>query len=146
VTNGKYSSVQKCDIMQNISTQVLQSVYYSPCRKPVFAYVIRCDVVSVSPDSSNALSASVFRERLFPDVICPTTRRHVPEQHRYVEPKTSLGLSEDDMGIPAGRGDYAEESFLYGCYSNSCVCGLRSHRFATPSAETDHVYCKLQRK
>jgi hypothetical protein len=47
VTNGKHSSFQNRDIMQNISVQVLQSAYYRSCRQPVFAHVTRCGVVSV---------------------------------------------------------------------------------------------------
>jgi hypothetical protein len=63
-----------------------------------------------------------------------------------VEPESSLGLSDGVMWIPSGRGDYAQEYFRDGCYSNICVCGLQSHKFSTTSADTDQVYCKLQRK
>lgn len=47
MTNGKHRSFPNCEIVQNISAQVLQSACYRSCRKPVFAYVTRRGVVSV---------------------------------------------------------------------------------------------------
>ena len=158
VTNGKHSSVQNCDIMQNISAQVLRSACYSSCRKPSFRvrmsvgeYLATFRMVLVPPFSGRTLitwrdlpSATVFRENSY--YLTWLAQRH------GVTPRSSTAVRTRNLAWPVwccGDSFRAEEDFL-GVWRSCSVIVVSAVwdpiDSPHPSAETDHVCCKLQRK
>jgi hypothetical protein len=128
-------------------------IHVSSMRRRVSGRITQSFRMTSVPPFSGRTHFLVFRR-----ILVPSKRRELLAQWHGVtswktgscatplwEPESSLGLSGGVMWIPSGRGDYAQVYFRDGCYSNTCVCGLRSHKF-TASAEADHMNCKLQRK